>query len=81
MLSLVPLLPCSWSQLQFSGGVLMKMLSLLVAFVLLLALGCSAGLSESEVKQMIEDATIAGPQGEPWAGRHSRFYRAQGRPR
>ena len=45
----------------------MKMLSLLVAFVLLLALGCSAGLSESEVKQMIEDATIAGPQGEPGA--------------
>ena len=43
----------------------MRMLSLLFALALLLALGCSSGLSEDEVRQMIDDASISGPQGAP----------------
>lgn len=43
----------------------MKVLSLLLALVLLIALGCSAGLSEDEVRQMIQESAITGPQGAP----------------
>ena len=43
----------------------MKVLSLLLAFVLLIVLGCSAGLSEDEVRQMIQESAITGPQGAP----------------
>ncbi len=43
----------------------MKVLPLLLALVLLLALGCSGGLTEEEVQRMIDESTIAGPQGEP----------------
>ena len=43
----------------------MKFLSLLLALALLLALGCSSGLTEDEVRQMIEESAIADPKGEP----------------
>ena len=43
----------------------MKMLTILLALVLVVALGCSSGLTEDDVRQMIEESALSGPQGEP----------------